>query len=61
MNVTVNITEGKCPSVAKSFADTSGPPLDDTVCVPLPPPTGNWHLSAANGTITTNPPAWVQD
>jgi hypothetical protein len=62
MNVTVNITEGKCPSVTKPVTvSDAGPPLDDTVCVPLPPPTGNWHLSAVNGQITTNPPAWVQD
>lgn len=61
MNVTVNITEGKCPSVAKTVADAAGPPIDDTVCVPLPPPAGNWHLSSVNGVITTNPPAWVQD
>lgn len=63
MNVTIQINESKCPGRGESVGvrDNPGPPLDDTVCVPLPPPAGNYHISAVNGQITTNPPAWVLD
>lgn len=62
MNINIVSFEGKdCP---KKIADViqrmgdPGPPIDDTVCVPKPPTTGNWQLNSVDGVIAT-PYTWV--